>query len=507
MRDRSVAALLLVLILLLVFPGVVSAETLEQAAQDSTFIHVLLSWLMPLGVTLVAVGLSAPSRARRIVTSLPLALAVALLAYTLCGYAFQFGGVGLIVDDLGVAELIAEWSPLDRHLGPGWGLVGLRGFFFSPDNSTTVERILFISQLAFLTTAVLIPLITLYERVHGLVRFSLALLAACFCYPLMGNWVYGGGWLSQLGETLDWGRGFIDHGLASAHLVGGGLALAGLVAFRHHPLEMRDEDRPQLPPVHLPLVLLIGAVLALVGWMAAVLSFPLVAASASPWILFMNALWGVAGSVFASLFYGWLVRGEADPGLTARGMLAGQIAVSAGILVFSPWQATLVGFVGGFFLAPVMYLVEHVWNLEDPGAAVSVHGFCALFGILAAGLFAAPDVGRAGQLYAQVVGVGSLLCLSFLLPGAILVFIVRLQTLPEELQERARERALTLERERATRERLRQQGLSLTLWQRIRMGYLHIVAAPAKRLRKRSRLTARERDARRVSGTGAVQER
>ncbi len=507
MRDRPVAILFLILSLLLVFPRVASADMLDRTTYDPMFIYTLLSWLMPLGIALVAIGLSAPERTRRVITSLPLALAVALIAYTLCGYAFQFGGVGLISDDPDVAALIAEWSPLDRRLGPGWGLLGLRGFFFTPDSSTATERLLFVAQLAFLTTSVLIPLITLYERVHGLARFSLALLAAFFCYPLMGNWVYGGGWLSQLGETLDWGQGFIDHGLASAHLVGGGLALAGLMAFRHRPGEAEDEDAPQLPPTHLPLMLLVGAFLALLGWMAAVLSFPLAEASGSPWILFLNVLWGVAGAVFGSLFYGWLVRGEADPGLTARGMLAGQIAVSAGVLLFSPWQAVLVGFVSGLLLAPVMYLVEHIWGLEDPSAAVSVHGFCALVGILAAGLVASFGAGEAQQLYAQLVGVGSLLCLSFLLPGALLVLMVRLQTLPEELEERARERALALERERAAQERLRQQGLSLTLWQRVRMGYLHVVAAPSRRLAKRSRLAARERGARRVSGARAVQER
>lgn len=506
MRGRPVTVLFLVLSLLLVFPHTASADTLNEVTHDPAFTYILLSWFMPLGIALVVIGLSAPSRERRVVTALPLALAVALLAYSLCGYAFQFGGVGLISDDPDLAALIAEWSPLDRRLGPGWGVMGLRGFLFTPDASTAMERSLFLSQLTFLTSAVLIPLITLHERMGGAMRFFLALLAACLCYPLMGNWVYGGGWLSQLGETLDLGQGFIDQGLASAHLVGGGLALAGGAASRYRAAERGDGDAPQLPLAHLPLVLLIGALLAPLGWVAAVLSFPLAAASASPWILFLNTLWGVTGSVFASLLYGWFVRGEADPGLTARGMLAGQIAVSAGILLFSPWQAALVGFVSGLLLAPVMYLVEHVWGLEDMGAAASVHGFCALVGILAAGLFVSPDAGRRGQLYAQLVGVGALVGLSLLLPAALLALIVRLQTLPEEFRERTRERALALERERAARERRRQRGLSLTLWQRVRMRYLHIIAAPSRRLANRSRLTARKRDARGIPMARGVRE-
>ncbi|MEA3407775.1 MAG: hypothetical protein U9R48_06820 [Chloroflexota bacterium] len=491
MQDRFPAIFFLGLGLSLIFPSVANAGTLNQVPQEASFIYFLLAWLMPLGITLVASGLSAPSRARRVVTSFPLALAVALVAYTLCGYAFQFGGVGLVSDDPGLEGLIAEWSPLDPRLGPGWGLVGLRGFLFSPHAGSAAQRTLFISQLAFLTTSVLIPLIALQEHVQGLMRFLLAMLAACFCYPLMGNWIYGGGWLSQLGETAGWGQGFMDHGLASAHLIGGGLALAGLVAFRHQGPEKGDKGTPQLAVAHLPLVLLIGALMFLVGWVAAVLSVPLAAASMSPWVTFLNTLWGMAGSIFATLFYGWFARGEADPGLTARGMLAGQIAVSAGVSLFSTWEAALVGFVGGLLLAPTMYLVEHVWGLKDRSAVISVHGFCALGGILAPGLAAFADTGGAQQLYAQLAGAGALLTLSFLLPVALLALIVRLQTLPEELRERARERAMALEQARAARERLRQQGLSLTFWQNLRRGYLHTVAAPARRLAKRPRLSDR----------------
>ena len=61
-------------------------------------------------------------------TSLPLALAAALIGYYVCGFAFQFGGLGLISPDPAFSQMVAEWSPLDLRLGPGWGVVGLRGF-------------------------------------------------------------------------------------------------------------------------------------------------------------------------------------------------------------------------------------------------------------------------------------------------------------------------------------------------------------------------------------------
>lgn len=471
-----------------------------------------LAWLMPLGIALVAVGVSDPSRAHRVATSLPLALAASLLGYYFCGYAFQWGGIGLVLNAPGLGELVAEWSPLDLRLGAGWGLVGVRGFTL-PSHIVGEEGLtLLVSQLPLVTTAALIPLLALDGRTPSLLGLLLATLVASVCYPLVGNWVQGGGWLSQLGQTLRLGQGFVDHGLSSLHLVGAGAALAGLVAFRRRQPTPSRASPPELPRAYLPLNVLTGAVLALIGWLVMILSQPLSVAPESPAFTIFNALLGVAAAALATLFYGWLVRGEPDPGLTGRGILAATVAVGAGLPFIPPWSATLVGGLCGLLLAPSMYLVEHVLRLEDRGATLSVHGASAILGLVAVGLFAdgrggqawgaegssplgvtgylmgSGSAGGAGQLYAQLIGVGAILVLASLVPWALLSVTARAYQLPPKMRARSRQRAMELEQAREAQEVLKRQGRKLTLWQKARQAWLRAVAAPSRRLLRRRRV-------------------
>ena len=243
--------------------------TAQAAPSDGgRMLPYLATWLLPLGVAFLAVGVSHPSRAHHVASALPLAMALAVGSYYLCGFALQFGGVGLVSDHPDLARLLAEWSPLDLKLGPGWGLVGLRGFLLSEEVVQGEGLCLFISQLALVTTAALLPLVTLNGQMPRLPTLLLASLAAAACYPLMGNWVLGGGWLSQLGLTLGWGHGYVDFSLTSLFLVGSGAALAGLITFRRYGAGCDSDDAamPRLPPSYLPLNVLLGAFLALGGW-------------------------------------------------------------------------------------------------------------------------------------------------------------------------------------------------------------------------------------------------
>ena len=499
-------------------PGVADASSLGQLQP----LICALAWLLPVGVTLVAAGISHPSQVRQIANSLPLALVAALGGYWLCGYAFQFGGVGLISDDPDLAWLVAEWSPLDLRLGHGWGLLGLRGFAVDP-SAIGKGLDLFVSQLALVVTATLIPLIALNGRAPRLPTLFLALLVSCMCYPLMGNWVRGGGWLSHLGATLGLGHGFVDYGLSSVHLVGGGAALAGLIALKsvggddgEGKSETGESEPLELPQAFLPLNVLAGAFLALVGWLAVIFSQPLVPSPQSPAMATLNVLLAVGGSAVGTLFYGWLARGEPDPALTGRGILAALVAIAAGLPFVPFWAAALVGGLCGLLLAPTMYLVEQVLRLDDRGAVVSVHCASAFWGLLAIGLFAdgreglgwnafsppatsggfahgvigclaTPGLRDLGQLYAQLIGLGALLLLAGLLPWTMLAFAARAYALPPTMRQRARARAAQLRQERAAREALRRQGRHLELWQALHIAYLRNTAVPYRLLARRAR--------------------
>jgi len=531
---RSFVSLTVILVGCLAFPirsfatgaGAVSPSSGEQLR----FLLQVLGWFLPLGITLAAAGISQPSQVRQVANSLPLALVTALGGYWLCGYGFQFGGVGLISDSPDLAWLVAEWSPLDVSLGPGWGLLGLGSFALDPSAMGDGLE-LFVSQLALVTTATLIPLIALNGRAPRLPTLFLALLVSCVCYPLMGNWIRGGGWLSHLGVTLGLGHGFVDYGLSSVYLVGGGAALAGLMAFKSLASdEAGDKSKPtqteaaKLPEAFLPLSVITGAFLALVGWLAVIFCQPLVPPLQNPTMLILNGLLAVGGSAIATLFYGWLVRGEPDPALTGRGALSALVAVGAGLPFVPFWAAVLLGGVCGLLLAPTMYFVEHVLNLDDRGAAVSVYCASALWGLLAVGLladgteglgwnaFGSPGISGAlaqgvtgylatrqladlGQLYGQLIGVGAMLALAGLFPFALLAIAARAYALPTTMHQRARERAVQLREERRAKETLRRQGRSLGPWQVMNLSYLRGAAASSRLLGRRARLRSQNSQA------------
>ncbi len=519
-----------VLCVILAVAGGLGLCALRAAASDGgtdspsesqlPYILYMLVWLMPLGIALAAVGVGDPGRAHQVATSLPLALVAALGGYALCGFAFQFGGVGLITDSPGLSSFIAEWSPLDLALGPGWGLMGLDGFAL-PSHLMTEEALqLFVSQLALVTTATLIPLITLSGRIPRLPSLFLALLISCVSYPLLGNWLWGGGWLSQLSQTLHLGYGYVDYGFSSLHLLGGGAALAALLAFGRR--RVPEPQRPELPASYLPLNVLAGAFLALVGWLVMILTQPLVPLPGSAAWLILKALAAVAASTLGTFFYGWLVRGEPDPGLTGRGIIAALVAIGAPLPFVPLWAAALIGGLAGIALAPAMYLVEHVLGLDDRGAVVSIHGLAALWGLLAVGLFAdgsqgagwnipgaqgastmlsqgvtgylAASGGTQGlaQLYAQLIGVGAIVLIATLVPWALLALAAQAYALPPTVRARALARAARLRQQREAREILKRRGGGLGVWPKARTAYLGVIAFSNRRLARRSRPSAPE---------------
>jgi len=391
-------------------------------------------------------------RAYRVALSLPLALALAFVGYSLCGYAFQFGGIGLIRKDPAFQHLLGEWSPLDPLLGPGWGLMGVRGFLFDPRAASQAELNLFASQLPFLTATVLIPLTTLYGRIPKLGVFFIGLLAACLCYPLGGNWLWGGGWLTQLGKTLSLGRGFIDQSGSSLLTLGGWLALAGLAAFRQYGAVVSSQEPAELPQPQLPLHASIGALLALLGWLAWLGGQPF-GPQLSDKELLTCILWVGVPSILGAFLYGWLARGELDLLLCTRALVASLIAGGPGLLSLSTGQLATIGLLSGFFLAPAMYLVEFGLRLDDQAAAVSTYGFAGAWGILALGLF---SIHRQNleQLGAQALGLAGLLVLSGLIPWVLSAILAQAYAFPAALKAEAQARAQRLLEEKRKRERL-----------------------------------------------------
>ena len=276
--------------------------------------------------------------------------------------------------------------------------------------------------------------------------------------------------------------------------------MAGLIAFRKRGWVA--PGRAELPPSHLPLSVLIGAFLALLGWLAGIASQSPAAQVLDFNLLLLNSLLAIAGAVTACYGYCWLARGRSDVALTHRSMLAALIAISAALDQAPPWAALVIGGVAGLLLAPAMYLIEHVLGLDDRAAVVSTHGLSALWGLIAASLFG-PDglTWSAGQMQAQLLGTGGILIMGLFIPFGLMAAIAQAYTLPVTLRVRARERAMQLERQRQALERLRLQGKLLNVWQRASQATLAMLSTSELRLARRARLTQRARIVRRALTT------
>ena len=434
--HQRMRAVLLAIALLIGFASPVLAQGSDLIGPSGRLPGTIaLAWLVPIGLGLMACGAVPPGRVVTVIRLSWLALGASIAVYWACGYAFQFGGIGFAVDHPDLAGLAREWSwaPLDASWGTEWGVIGLTGYLLQGPASTPAALALFLSQLPWITTAVAIPLWSMQGRTKPFALLPAALLFALL-YTLLGNWIWGGGWLANLGLNLDLGRGFIDLGGASlVHLAGAASALAGMLAFGVRAvarqgvtqlplptLQVEDgmvqpavngEAYVPMPPLHLPLFATLGAWMVLIGSMGWLISTPahVVGEAPSAWTeTGLSLALAAAGGAMASLAFSWLTTGEGNGLMTARGTVGALIAVSAGASLLPGWVALAAGGAVGMLVPLVQYAVDHLLRLDDPTSAVAMHGIPALGGLL---LLGAWDPG--GQLQAQLTGSITVLLVAF----------------------------------------------------------------------------------------------
>lgn len=432
---------------------------------ETSLLTVGLAFLVPLGYALIAVGGLAEERARHAALSVLAALGLTALGYIGTGFAFQFGGVGLVYNRPGLEELVWEWSALGPTWGTGWGMAGLVGWGLTGPAATSGAYGLALANLPWVATAGLIPLVSLRGRIPAWASGLLGLLVGAGLYPLAGNWLWGGGWLANLGSNVGWGHGLVDPGGAgSVHLLAAAAALAGILVFLPRKARAGAADEPvPLPPVHLPLLAVLGAGLLLVGNLAWTIANPLLDRQSFDLTLTtLNGILAAAAGALLPLLYTWFVAGLPDPLMAARGLAAGVIASSAAGPFIPPWAALAIGATAGLLIPLAVFLVDHVLRWDDPTASLSVHGLSGALGLLAVGLLADGRAGPGwngvgaesylgvagqgvtgllaaagfrpdwpGQMQAQAVGVAALALFGFfaawlfLAPPAILLHLLR----------------------------------------------------------------------------------
>ncbi len=408
-----------------------------------------LSWLwgyfIPLGLLLLAWGGLPPHKARRVTPLVALAAALALLGYWSVGFALHLGGAQAISPDEPSLAGLSLLFPLVPH-SPDWGFVGLSGFFLSGVEMTSTVFALFLAYAPLMVAAVLLVVLALADTRRWLM-VAAGVMAGIVVFPVAACWMWGGGWLAHLGDTLALGHGFVDFGGSTLVLWLPGMMVLGILLLQPR---QTVADPPAPPPAYFPLFANLGVLLMGIGWTGWALSGPFHTFDATwDWNrAAVNILLGMAGAVLTSQLYAWLVTGELESLLAARGLAAGWGAVLAVAPFTPPWAALAVGLLAGLTFALLMYVVEVVLRLRDASATVALGLVGGLWGGLSVGLLAdgrwgqgwngvplASDAGGisglffgggVAQLQAQLVGLVTV-GLWGLLWGGILGFIARLR--------------------------------------------------------------------------------
>jgi Amt family ammonium transporter len=326
-------------------------------------------------------------------------MAVAAVVYFVCGFAWQgFSGGPACTILLG---------------GKAWSWIGAGRFFFRGlDLNGSPASLAAWLQMLSVGLAAQIPIGSGGDRWRlGSICASTALLAGC-TYPLFAHWVWGGGWLAQLGVNYGVGHGFVDAGGASSIQVVGGLtalAIAWILGPRRG--KYSPDGTPAAIPGHNTVVVLFGCVLALLGWgglnsAGAILFAGVVPGRAA--LIGINTMLGAAAATLVTALITRIRFGRPDASLCVNGWVSGLVAGSAGCAVVAPAAAVLTGLIAGALVTFAIEWFELRLGVDDPGGAISVHAVGGIAGLLALGLF------DASQWLAQLVGVATLI--GFVLP-------------------------------------------------------------------------------------------
>ncbi|MHC4235420.1 MAG: ammonium transporter [Planctomycetota bacterium] len=360
----------------------------------------ILVFFMQAGFGMVEAGLIRSKNAANVLMKNLMDFCFAALGFYMFGYAIMYGTEGLLVGS------------------DGWFMFGV-----GESVGTLPTEVFWLFQAVFAGTAATIVSGAMAERMKFVAYLSYSFLLTAFIYPVVGHWVWGGGWLSNLN--------FHDFaGSTVVHAVGGVAALIGAWMLGPRIGRFKEDGSPRVISGHnLPLVM-IGVFILWFGWYGFNAGSTL--GMAEPGVvgrIAMNTTLAPAVGAIAAMVTAWVKYGKPDLTIALNGALAGLVGITAGCAVVSHGSSIFIGVVAGVL---VVYGIEWLNRLQidDVVGAFPVHGLCGIWGTLAVGLFGrellgAPTEGLFygggfGQLGTQALGV--IACLAFTALAMWIVF-------------------------------------------------------------------------------------
>ena len=354
----------------------------------------ILVFFMNLGFAAVEAGFARAKNTVNILSKNFIVFAVSSLGFLLLGWGLMFGGDNPFVGTshlfiLGGGDLSFYDSTLTSNV-PFWGK-----FFF---------------QLVFCGTAATIVSGAVAERIKyvAFIIFSFAL--TLIIYPIVGHWVWGGGWLSDMG--------FMDFaGDAVVHSLGGWGALSGALILGPRIGKYGKDGKAKAIPGHSMSLAVIGLFVLWLGWFGfnpgSTMSFQNPADVVS---ILMTTNTAAIAAVLTSTITSWIYLGKPDLGMTINGCLAGLVGITGSCAYVSVLSSLIIGAIAGVLVVFLVVFFDKI-KIDDPVGATSVHLGCGTFGTLCVGLFAQEGVtslsarnglffgGGFGLLGTQIVGI------------------------------------------------------------------------------------------------------
>ena len=342
-----------------------------------------------------------------------------VVGFWLLGYGLMMGGMNHW------PALGAEGAGHELSIsiaGKHWGLLGLSKFALTDIAADPANLTMFLYSAVFMDTAATIPTGAMAERWKFSAFMIYGLFISAVLYPIYGNWVWGGGWLSTLGVNLGLGHGHVDFaGSSVVHMTGGVTALAGAIVLGPRIGKFRHDGTLGIMPGHNLPMSIIGTLVLAFGWFGFNAGSTLAATDARVATIAVNTILASASGAITALMYEWSRNKKPDIPLTCNGLLGGLVAITAPCAFVSPAAAVLIGLVAGLIVTKAVSVLERRFRIDDPVGAIAVHGCCGAWGALALGLLADGSYGAgwngvkgpvtgllfgdSNQFFAQLIGV------------------------------------------------------------------------------------------------------
>lgn len=329
----------------------------------------MLVFFMNLGFAAVEAGMARSKNAVNILSKNFIVFAVSSLGFLLLGWGLMFGGDNPLVGTqnlfiLGNSSLDFYKDTLTPEV-PFWGK-----FFF---------------QLVFCGTAATIVSGAVAERVKYISFIVFSFVLTLVIYPIVGHWIWGGGWLADLG--------FMDFaGDTAVHSVGGWAALSGALILGPRYGKYDKDGKPKAIPGHNMSLAVIGLFVLWLGWFGfnpgSTMSFQNPADVAH---ILVTTNTSAIAAVLTATAASWIFIGKPDLGMTINGCLAGLVGITGSCAYVSVASSLIIGAIAGVIVVFAVILFDRA-KIDDPVGATSVHLACGVFGTICIGLFAQEDV-------------------------------------------------------------------------------------------------------------------